>query len=1342
MVMAKLDEAAIFDAARQIKAPETRRQYVLQACAEDPKLQARMEALLRVYDEEPNFLDSPTEGMRGAPSPLPLSPRGRGRGEGEGLGSQIGPYKLIEQIGEGGFGVVFMAEQQEPIRRTVALKIVKPGMDTRQVIARFRAEWQALALMDHPNIAKVLDAGTTSGVRNQGSGVREGWPSDSLLTSDSCLLTPTVGRPYFVMELVEGVSITKYCDEHRLTPRDRLRLFIPICQAIQHAHQKGIIHRDLKPSNVLVAPPPSPPPTGGGGNGWGVPKVIDFGVAKALGHQLTDQTLTTDRVGIIGTLEYMSPEQAELGARDVDTRADIYSLGVLLYELLTGTTPLKRERLQETSITEVLRLIREEEPPKPSARLSQEKDSLASVSAQRKLEPAQLTQELRGELDWIVMKALEKDRDRRYATANGLARDIERHLKDETVEACPPSAGYRLRKFARKNRKLLTVATAFVLLLTAGTAVSLWQSVRATRAELNSNEQRDRAETESKRSRRNLYDAHMRLAQADWEEARVKRVLELLDKHQGEEDLRGFEWHYLRRLTDTALTTFRGHQGLVWSVAFSLDGKRLATAGEDSSVKVWDIAKGGDPLTLKGHKDQVDCVAFSPDGKQLASASFDRTVKLWDAGSGQFRRTLQGHADRVGSVAFSPDGKRLASAGHDGMVKVWDTATGMKTFDFKADDILVHGVAFSPDGKWLASASWDKMVKVWDASAGVKMMTLPGHNDEVTSIAFSPDGKRLASASLDRSVRIWDLASRQLTLPPFKGHTDRIFGVAFSPDGKRVASVSVDQTVKLWDSATGEEAMTLKGHTSWVSSVAFSTDGRQIASASQDGTVKVWDVAFGGASMMVIKDFALPKCVACSPDGTRIASAGHDQKIKLWDAASGRLAMTLTGHRDTVWSVAFSPDGHQLASASLDKTVKVWDAISGRLIQTLKGPTAGVLSIAFSPDAKVLAAASEDKIVRVWFFDTDSEPPTLLSDPEKPLTLHGHTEAVTSVACSPQRDDQPLLLASASADKTIKMWNPASGQLIRTLKGHTQRIESVTFSPDGNHLASGSIDSTVKVWDAATGREMQRLEGHTFGVNCVAFNPDGKRLASSSGDKMVKVWDTVSGQETLTLKGHAFGVPGVTFSPDGARLVSVGYDRTVRVWDARPWTPQLRIEQEARNLIGLLYAKIALKAEVIERIEQDSALSPEVRQEALEMTKHWKEDAVWLNGTSWNVVARRDEAPESYARALRQAEASCRLEPRNANYLNTLGVALYRNGRFREALDALTRSTQFDFVLWEGRLPAHLSFLAMAQFRLGNHKGARALLTQARWLMKLPACSSDAEAQKFFLEAAELIEDK
>ncbi len=420
---------AIFFAALE-KAPDQRAAYLNEACAGDADLRRRIERMLAAQAEAASFLETPPSAIVAIASPTIELPAH------EKPGTQIGPYKLLQQIGEGGMGVVYMAEQTQPVQRKVALKVIKPGMDSHQIIARFEAERQALAMMDHVNIARVLDAGTTE-----------------------------QGRPYFVMELVHGVPITQYCDDNRLTPRQRLELFVPVCQAIQHAHQKGIIHRDIKPSNVMVTLYDGKP----------VPKVIDFGVAKATEQKLTERTLFTQYGTMVGTLEYMSPEQAETSALGVDTRSDIYSLGVLLYELLTGSTPLSSKRMKEAAYAEILRMIKEEEPPKPSTRLSDSGEALASISAQRHMEPAKLAKLMRGELDWIVMKTLEKDRNRRYETANGFAADVQRYLNDEPVQACPPSAWYRFRKFARRNKAaLLTMSLLFAALvvLVAGLALS------------------------------------------------------------------------------------------------------------------------------------------------------------------------------------------------------------------------------------------------------------------------------------------------------------------------------------------------------------------------------------------------------------------------------------------------------------------------------------------------------------------------------------------------------------------------------------------------------------------------------------------------------------------------------------------------------------------------------------------------------------------------------------------------------------------------------------------------------------------------------------------------------
>jgi WD40 repeat protein len=891
------------------------------------------------------------------------------------------------------------------------------------------------------------------------------------------------------------------------------------------------------------------------------PKITDFGLAK----KLDASSGPTASGAIMGTPSYMAPEQAGGHSKAIDTRADVYALGAILYELLTGRPPFKAATAMDT----LFQVLSEE--PVPVRQLQPKVDL---------------------DLETICLKCLQKEPSQRYGSAAALADDLGRFLAGEPIVARPVGRLERLAKWAKRRPALAgLVAVSVVAVLALGSFAAyftgtlaesnrrLGQEVkRAEGAEADARQRAAEADAQRDRAERLAYARQLSLAQREWQDGNVTVAQVLLNTSQP--NLRGWEYRYLDTLFNhRGQRTIGGHAGgWVFSVSFSPDGRHLASAGEDRTVWVMDVATCQAVRALQGHTRPVACVCFSADGKRLASASWDQTVKVWDATTGQEVRTLQGHTGNVSSVCFSPDGKRLASASSDQTVKVWDAATGQEVRTLQVGQSLFPAsVCFSGDGQRLAAGSGaiDQQgkplpgeVKIWDAATGQEVRTLKGHTGPVESVCFSPDSQRLASASQDQTVKVWEAATGQEVLT-LKGHKADVSSVCFSADGKRLATAGggLDQRnnplpgeVKIWDAVNGQEILSLKGHSDRVMSVCFSPDGKCLASASQDRTVKVWD-AQKGQEVPVLTGHRDPVHSVCfSPDGQRLASAsgnpaepGQPGEVKVWNVATFQEILALKGHSALVTGVCFSPDGKRLATASLDKTVKVWDAATGHELLTLKGHTDPVTSVCFSPDGQRLAAGSgtwgprekpmpgKVAAVKVWDAQTGQEILSL-----KGGAVGVNTVGVRSVCFSPDG----TRLATACTDGTVKVWDVATGQQVLTLQGHTAAVSSVCFSADGQRLASAGWDTMVKVWDAQTGQELLSLEGHTKEVFSVCFSPDGRRLATGSWDTTVKVWDAATGQEVLSLKEHTGMVTSVCFSPDGQRLASAGYDKTVKVWDA------------------------------------------------------------------------------------------------------------------------------------------------------------------------------------------------
>ena len=993
------------------------------------------------------------------------------------IGKQFGPYRVLALLGHGGMGSVWLAERADGLfTRQVALKLIHPALKSRVFSERFSREREILASLSHPNIAQLLDAGSAED-----------------------------GQSYLALDYVAGTPLTQYCDERCLSVHDRLQLFRQVLSAVQYAHAHLVIHRDLKPANILVTEE-------------GRVQLLDFGIAKLLSEGQAKETELTQLGGRALTPEYAAPEQ--IAGAQITTAADVYALGVMLYELLTGERPYKLERDSCGALEEAI--LRADPAPPSRAAFGQPAAALRSTTSRK------LSSMLRGDLDTIVIKALKKSPIERYATANAFGEDIERYLRGDVVLAQADSALYRALKFARRHRVGIAVSAVLLLTLAAGLAATSYEARIASLQRDAALDARSRALTQTAAAR--LKDADPAGAMAI-----LVTLLRARDAHQ-RYDPATINVFQEARAADLQALALVGHSGLVHSAAFSADARRVVTASSDGSARVWDAVSGRELAIMRGHQKDVIAASFSSDGKRVVTASYDKTARIWDAVTGEPLRVLAGHAARVIDARFSPDGRRIVTAGADGTAFVWDAESGHLLMRLVGHTDLIRTAVFSPDGHRILTASFDRSARIWDAATGRETTRFSGHANQVWSAAFSTDGKRVVTASFDETARVWEAATgRQLLV--LAGHKNVVSWAEFSPDGTQVVTGSEDKTVRIWSSATGRELSVLKPHADLINTTSFSPDGRRIVAACADATARIWNVVPHSQLQALSGHSNLVASAEFSSDGRRVLTASWDGTARVWDVGTGSPIRSFDPHTGHLEFATFSADGRRVAAAA-DHEGRVWDSQDGREISTFRGGTDRMESVRFSPDGKRLVMADWDGTARI----ADAATGTPLQ------TLRGHSDKLDYAAYSP--DGRRIV--TASYDRTARVWDTATGALITVLSGHTARVSTAVFSPDGRHILTASGDNTARLWNASTGEQITVLTGHEDIVEMASFSPDGKRLVTASYDKTARIWDTATGEQLEVLNGHSDLVETAMYAPDGARIVTGSDDDTARIWDASP----------------------------------------------------------------------------------------------------------------------------------------------------------------------------------------------
>jgi WD40 repeat protein/serine/threonine protein kinase len=1117
----------------------------------------RHSGLLRVHSErelEPTeeFLDRlsrslpKASGLYPAPGPTPKKASSglRSLPRDFAVPAAVPGYEILGELSRGGMGVVYKA-RQIGLNRLVALKMILAGVHaSTSDRARLRAEAEAVARLQHPNIVQIYDIGELE------------------------------GRPYFTMELISGPTLAQACEGQPQPPFFAAALVETVARAIHCAHQQGILHRDLKPSNVLLAKQKGPSRMREEGQAADfaspVPpssftaKVIDFGLARRL-----DDVRLTQNGMLVGTPIYMAPEQATGKNKALGPGVDVYALGAMLYELLTGQPPFMADSVEAT---------------------------LAIVSREDPIPPRRLQPRVPRDLETICLKCLEKEPARRYASALDLADDLHRFLSHKPVAAQPPSIRYRCGKFARRHKAVVAGLGSTLAALILGTAMSIVFAVGEGRQRRLADDNAGRMEQAQREALWEAYQARLAVAQARLEGHSLRAAAEQLNK--APPALRGWEWRHLHSRLDDSSILFEPPDRLPSTPLFFLPGSaRIVVTSKDRKVSLWNAATKTRLRTLANG----DAVAVASSATQtfvvVRHEAAEPLFLVDEEGRRRAQIPVLGSFDHY-ITALSPDGRLLAFGWYS-----WSN-NGLAFFDPSTGATLARlpyshrgeceCLAFSPDGSRLAAGTRGGSVELWDVATHRHTASWVEHSNTVVGVVFSPDSRRLLSASLDHTLRQWDLAAGRVV----DVRRGLCSAVSYSPDGRSIATGGLDSTLAIWSADGGEAVSVLCGHTDPITSVTYSADGRWIGTASRDGTVRLWDAASQGDIRVLRGHTSYVYPTAYSPDGRWLASAGWDHTIRLWDAASGTAIAELRGHTTWVAALAITPDGRWLVSAEHRGAIRIWDVTTGRwrkLPVDMHVFDAGLVHrISISPDGNLLALGSDR---RVRLFDLKK----LEENAVLPLSLGKVRIAVFN--------NDGTRLAVAGAEPEVQVVRVATGEVAAVLRGHSDIINAIAFSPDGSRILTAGEDRSVRLWDANTGHAKRIMGGaaggHTDAVFAAVFHPDGTRIATGGRDRAIRIWDTTSGEELIRLAGHKDYVYSLAFSPDGATLASGSGDHTVRLWDTAP----LRQRFEARRQLEVLRPQAEDRVEelsrqgldwglVAKRLREDSALSEPLRRAA------------------------------------------------------------------------------------------------------------------------------------------------